>query len=127
MRNKQIKSLKESVKTAKALADKSRMRIITALMYREELCVCQVTELLGFAPSTVSRHISLLEGAGLVKSRKVGRWVYYRLSNDIPAGIEKWLNDEAFNTPEAADDRNRLDKIISCNPEDLCRNVKKNA
>jgi DNA-binding transcriptional ArsR family regulator len=44
-----------------------------------ELCVCQVTEVLQLAPSTVSKHMSILRQAGLVEARKEGRWIYYRL------------------------------------------------
>jgi DNA-binding transcriptional ArsR family regulator len=44
-----------------------------------ELCVCQIIELLGLVPSTVSKHMSILKQAGLVENRKEARWMYYRL------------------------------------------------
>jgi len=59
----------------KALADESRVRAVLALR-QGELCVCQITELFGFAPSTVSKHLSILFQANLVESRKDGRWIY---------------------------------------------------
>src|ERR1051325_2974904 len=62
----------------KALSDPGRVRILLALR-RGELCVCQITELFGLAPSTVSKHLSVLTHAGLVVPRKEERWVYYRL------------------------------------------------
>jgi DNA-binding transcriptional ArsR family regulator len=62
----------------KGLADESRLRTICALKGRE-LCVCQITELLGLAPSTVSKHMSILHQARLVDSRKEGCWSCYRL------------------------------------------------
>ena len=70
----------------KALSDPNRVRILLALKHGE-LCVCQITELFGFAPSTVSRHLSILHHAHLILSRKSERWVYYRL--DDPAAPER--------------------------------------
>ena len=62
---------------AKALADENRVRLLLALQ-KQELCVCQLIELMGLAPSTVSKHMSILKQARLVEARKQGRWVYYR-------------------------------------------------
>ncbi len=120
MRNKQAKSMDVSVKVAKALADESRMRIVAILVFEDELCVCQFTELLGFAFSTVSRHISLLQTAGLLKSRKEGRWVYYSLSESIPSEIRKWIEKKIVNTEEAKEDRRELAQSISKDPKGLC-------
>ncbi|MGM0568431.1 MAG: ArsR/SmtB family transcription factor [Elusimicrobiota bacterium] len=117
-----MKKLQFHVNTAKALGDGSRMRTVAALMHCGELCVCQIRELLGFAPSTVSRHISLLHSAQLVESRKSGRWVYYRLSESIPDSLKEWIKNNVFNTPEAVEDRKRLEEIVSCDPKELCEN-----
>ena len=65
----------------KALADEQRVRMLLALR-RQELCVCQIVELVGLATSTVSKHMSILKQARLVESRKEGRWMYYRLPCD---------------------------------------------
>lgn len=64
---------------AKALADRSRIRILK-LLEDGEVCVCHITEVLELAPATISKHLSLLKTAGLVKSRRDGRWMHYRLS-----------------------------------------------
>lgn len=62
----------------KALTDENRLRILMALR-RRELCVCQVTAFLDLAPSTTSKHLSLLRQARLIEARRKGKWVYYRL------------------------------------------------
>ncbi len=62
------------------LADASRAKIIFALS-REELCVCDLAGLLGLRVSTVSQHLRLLRTARLVRHRKDGRMVYYRLTD----------------------------------------------
>ncbi len=66
----------------KALADENRVRILTALRPKE-LCVCQIVELLGLAPSTVSKHMAILKQARLVDSRKESRWMFYRLAEKM--------------------------------------------
>jgi len=67
----------------KALADGSRLRLLK-LLEDGEVCVCVLTDSLGLAPATVSKHLSLLKAAGFIQARKDGRWVHYRL-HDAPA------------------------------------------
>ena len=71
----------EFLNITKALAEENRLRILLALD-GAELCVCQLVELLELAPSTVSKHMSVLRQARLVESRKDGRWMHYRLADD---------------------------------------------
>jgi DNA-binding transcriptional ArsR family regulator len=95
----------------KALADENRVRTLLALR-QGELCVCQITELFGLAPSTVSKHLSILSQAGLVESRKDGRWIYYKLpGKGAPVEVREaidWVEKSLDDNPRAADDsRNR--------------------
>ena len=71
----------EFLNITKALAEENRLRILMALK-GEELCVCQLIELLELAPSTVSKHVSVLRQARLVEGRKDGRWIYYRRAGE---------------------------------------------
>jgi len=64
---------------AKAVADPSRVRILK-LLESGELCVCQITTVLGLAVATVSKHLAALKTAGLLQQRRDGKWVYYRLA-----------------------------------------------
>ena len=70
--------MREFMRITKALADENRVRMLLMLK-GGELCVCQITELFGLAPSTISKHLSILYQAGLAESRKDGRWIYFRL------------------------------------------------
>jgi ArsR family transcriptional regulator len=63
----------------KALSDPNRVKIIKMLT-EKELCVCEMTALLGLAQPTVSKHLKVLEDAGLVEFWKQGSWVNYRLA-----------------------------------------------
>lgn len=67
--------------TLKTLAHPVRLRIL-ALLHAGELCVCEVAEVLGLAPSTVSEHLTGLRRTGLVREWKVGRWVHVALSDE---------------------------------------------
>ncbi len=77
-------TLRPLVDTFKALAHPVRLRIL-ALLQGGELCVCEVAEVLGLAPSTVSEHLTGLRRTGLVRERKVGRWVHVALSDETAA------------------------------------------
>ncbi|SMD05857.1 transcriptional regulator, ArsR family [Desulfocicer vacuolatum DSM 3385] len=65
----------------KVFGDHTRIRILTAL-YREELCVCDLVEVLGMNQSAVSHQLRVLRGAKVVKFRKQGKMVYYSLDDD---------------------------------------------
>jgi len=64
----------------KALADETRLRILKLLEVRE-MCVCEVMVALDLTQPTASHHLGLLETAGLVKARKEGKWVFYKIAN----------------------------------------------
>lgn len=72
-----------SITVVKALADLNRLRVMWLLNNKKELCVCQITEVLGLATPTVSKHMAILHNAGLVNSRKESRWVYYSLGEQF--------------------------------------------
>jgi len=107
-----------------ALADETRVRTLLALR-QGELCVCQITELFGFAPSTVSKHLSLLFQAGLVESRKDGRWIYYKLpgKSATPEVREAlvWVEKSLGKSPDALEDSKKLKNILKQDPTDLCK------
>ncbi|HBG47389.1 MAG TPA: transcriptional regulator [Deltaproteobacteria bacterium] len=116
--------MKSTMSLLKAVADDKRVRILFALC-PNELCVCQITAVLGLAPSTVSRHLSILHEAGLVTMRKRGKWVYYSLSGrDAPKNVRellKWVKASAKDSEEVRRDVKKLKKIISVPPEELCQ------
>lgn len=70
--------LERRTQVMKALAHPSRLRMVEALSGGER-CVCELQALVGADMSTVSKHLSLLKGAGIVRSEKRGQQVWYRL------------------------------------------------
>ena len=82
--------MQAAITFAKALADPTRLRVIAALRQRE-LCVCELCDALEATQSTLSTHLTLLRDAGITRTRKQGKWIYYRLSNEAAPLIETFL------------------------------------
>ncbi len=117
-------AMREFMNITKALADENRVRMLLALR-GGELCVCQITELFGLAPSTISKHLSILYQAGLAESRKEGRWIYYRLpGKGVPTTVRAaidWVAKSVNGDPRVTEDAARLKKILAMDPVELCR------
>ncbi|MGV8124799.1 MAG: ArsR/SmtB family transcription factor [Candidatus Xenobiia bacterium LiM19] len=116
--------MQKTLTITKALADGNRLRVLIALTAIDELCLCQITEMLKLSPATVSRHMSVLHNAHLVKSRKDSRWVYYRLSNTFPPSLLQWLKESLAQSEESASDEKRLKCIIAIGLDALCKTIK---
>lgn len=114
----------ELMAVTKALADENRVRLLAALE-EGELCVCQLTELLELAPSTVSKHLAILRGARLIGCRKDGRWMFYRLADgQAPGAVQaalEWLLRCLAREPRIHSDRKRLAAIKEKDRDELCR------
>jgi len=112
--------LADTVAVYKALGHPARLRIV-AMLRGGELCVCQVTAVLGSATSTVSAHLAELRRAGLIGERKDGRWVYYSLAegvadDDGPVAWESLAGDR-----QLAGDAKLVAKLREIGPEEVCR------
>lgn len=117
------------VRVAAALADPGRVRLLAACLDTER-CVCQLVGLLGLAMPTVSRHLTVLRDAGVLTSRKEGRWVHYRLATPAPGTPEAdaietvrrlCTHDLTFHA-----DRVRLNAICCLDPAEVARRLKNN-
>ena len=113
--------MKKFIEVIKALSDPNRVRILKMLQHRS-MCVCELQAGLGISQPTVSKHLKMLERAGLVDFKKDGLWVDYFLSDgsDSPyAGVllgnlRHWLEDD-----EAV--LQLLRKLPSLRREEICR------
>ncbi|MFS0645643.1 ArsR/SmtB family transcription factor [Siminovitchia sp. 179-K 8D1 HS] len=66
----------------KALADATRLKVAYALTMEDELCVCDVAEIIGSTTATASHHLRYLRNMGLAKYRKEGKLVFYSLLDE---------------------------------------------
>jgi len=103
-----------------ALGDTTRLRLLN-LMGDEELCVCNLVEVLGQSQPKISRHLAYLRRAGVVEGRREGKWMHYRITPPRDNGAAKllrktlkWLADD----PLMQADRARLTKAV-CPPAEL--------
>ena len=114
--------MKRELEMLKALADMNRLRVVGALGRERELCACQITALLEVTGATASRHLAVLQHAGLLESRKEGRWVHYRLAPRAEAEpLLAWLEAAWADSEQGRSDAQALDEISSIGREELCR------
>jgi len=73
-------ALEDELSVFKALASEKRLRIIEALR-DGELCACELETVLDAPQSTVASHLSRLRAVGIVRTRKEGKWTYYRIAD----------------------------------------------
>jgi DNA-binding transcriptional ArsR family regulator len=118
--------MQDFLSITKALSDENRVRVLMALN-SGELCVCQIIELLNLAPSTVSKHMSILRQARLVEGDKNGKWVYYRLATGAPKAAEEaieWAKKHLLSEAVVKRDAKNLKTIMKLLPVDVCRKQK---
>jgi len=113
--------MKAFVKVMKALSDPNRVKIVK-LLQQKVMCVCELQGALGIAQPSVSKHLKILEEAGLVEYQKDGLWVNYYLADgnhspyaaSLLGNIKHWLDDD----PEVAD---LIKQAPFLNREELCK------
>ena len=96
----------------KALADETRLRIFI-LLTRQELCVCEIEDMLNLSQSLVSNHLAVLRQAGLVKARRDAedaRWIFYRADPEAAAALrQKW--ETLLAVKPSPGDRRRAEEV----------------
>lgn len=75
----------------KALSEPVRVRVMSLLLSREELCVCDLVEALALPQSVVSRHLAYLRNHNLVNAARRGVWMYYRVSDSAHRSLAPLL------------------------------------
>lgn len=111
--------MKDFLKVTKALSDPNRVKMLKMLQHKV-MCVCEIQAALAIAQPTASKHLKILEEAGLVNSRREGQWVNYYPTDgkDSPyaatllGNLRHWLEDDA-------DVRQLLEKIPCVRREDI--------
>lgn len=101
-----------------ALADRTRLRLLN-LMRGREVCVCYFVEILGESQPKISRHLAYLRRAGIVRARREGKWMHYRIEHHANTEAEAILEATMQSLKEDAamrEERQRLAKAC-CEPE----------
>ena len=93
--------IEEKAKLFKSLSDPNRLRILKMLQVKP-LCVCEITDVLQLATSTVSKHLSILKETGFIIEEKDGKWVNYLINprpsdariSSILSTLDFWISDD---------------------------------
>ncbi len=111
--------MKELLSIFKALSDETRLRIVK-LLENGELCVCHIVAAVNMSQSKISFHLKVLKDSGLVKDRREGKWMHYRLNeSDLFKRFLFLSIAERVKEEEIADDRQRLETFIASRPEEF--------
>ncbi|MDJ0705578.1 MAG: metalloregulator ArsR/SmtB family transcription factor [Leptolyngbyaceae cyanobacterium MO_188.B28] len=81
-----------------ALADPLRLKVVE-LLKDQELCVCDLCELLNVSQSKLSFHLKTLREAGLARGRQEGRWIYYSLNLPQFVVLEQFISEFRRSSP----------------------------
>ena len=93
--------MKDFIRVMKAFSDPNRVKIVKMLQHKL-MCVCEIQAALGISQSSVSKHLKILEEAGVVDFKKEGLWVNYyltdggksRYASSLMGNLRHWLEDE---------------------------------
>lgn len=114
--------MREFLTIAKALSDESRVRALLCVK-DEELCLCQLIDVLERSPATVSKHMNLLYQAGFVERRKEGKWHFYRMAGrDASPSVRRaleWVLTELDRDPSLRGDVRRVREVRRKDLEEL--------
>ena len=116
-----MEQLRNLTKTLKALSDEGRLRIISLLSKKKDLCVCEIKELIGLSQSTISSHLKKLENSGLITYSKDGKWINYNINPNLDSDIKKLVKN--INTMLKNDHRLEKDytRLSTIKREDICK------
>lgn len=114
------------LKILKSLSHINRIRILN-LLNKQELCVCELENIMELNQSNVSRHLGKLKEAGLIVGEKKAQWIYYKINEKLVnehSFLKKLIDEELDNHSECIEDFNKLEKYrnsdLTC--EDLTSN-----
>lgn len=86
------KKYEKNIKILKALSEVNRLKIVDMLSSGEK-CACIILESFKFTQPTLSHHMKVLMDSGIVKYRKEGTWIYYRLDKELCDEVLRFLNE----------------------------------
>jgi ArsR family transcriptional regulator, arsenate/arsenite/antimonite-responsive transcriptional repressor len=103
----------------RALGDETRWRIVRLVSDRA-LCVCELADILGMPPSSVSSHVQIIRKAGLLESETCGKWTYFRIQRDSLDLLRKLARHFPGDSSHATDLAN-MEKRLAGRESSCCR------
>lgn len=88
--------MKDVVKIFKALGDENRLKILN-IIGSHEICACNLLEYLNIGQPTLSHHMRILCDSGIVNARKEGKWIHYKINQDILKNTADYMQHTIYN------------------------------
>lgn len=109
------------------LSDETRLRCLVLLQKEGELCVCEITQIIGSIQPKISRHLALMRNSGLVSDERRGQWVYYSLNPSLPDWANKIIESTLENLQKERPYNSDIDRIYLLKKENICNSKLKPA
>lgn len=103
------------------LSDETRLRCLVLLQKEGELCVCEISQIIGSIQPKISRHLALMRKSGLVSDERRGQWVYYSLNQSLPNWAKRILESTLKNLMDEEPYHSDIKKICSLKKKNICK------
>ena len=103
----------------KALSEDSRLRILSVL-FKSELCSCEIEDILQLTQSNVSQHLKVLKNAGIIKSYKDAQWIHYSISEEFKSENEELYRYLDGHLKGLSTYKAEIERLYKCKQKDLC-------
>lgn len=103
------------------LSDETRLRCLVLLQKEGELCVCEISQIIGSIQPKISRHLALMRKSGLVSDERRGQWVYYSLNPSLPNWAKRIIESTLENLMKEEPFHSDIKKICSLKKDNICK------
>jgi ArsR family transcriptional regulator, arsenate/arsenite/antimonite-responsive transcriptional repressor len=103
------------------LSDETRLRCLILLQKEGELCVCEISQIIGSIQPKISRHLALMRKSGLVSDERRGQWVYYSLNPSLQDWAKQIMISISKNLMKKDPYCSDIKKLSSLKKENICK------
>ncbi len=103
------------------LSDETRLRCLMLLQKEGELCVCEISQIMGSIQPKISRHLALMRNSGLVSDERRGQWVYYSLNPSLPNWAKRIIESSLESLIKEEPYHSDVKKMRSLKKENICK------
>jgi ArsR family transcriptional regulator len=102
------------------LSDETRLRCLILLQKEGELCVCEISQIIGSIQPKISRHLALMRNSRLVLDKRRGQWVYYSLDPSLPNWAKRIIKTTLENLMKEEPYHSDIKKIRFLKKQNIC-------
>ena len=109
------------------LSDETRLRCLVLLQKEGELCVCEMSQIIGSTQPKMSRHLALMRNSGLVLDERRGQWVYYSLNPSLPNWAKRIIESTLENLKKEEPYSSDIGVLCSLKKQNICEEMAKDS